>query len=407
MSTRLTAILALCLATTVARAESSRINIHLDVAGVVAGGPGLGGAGGGGLNLGFDYQIKPPVALDFTIGAGGIAPFDTTLSSGGAFMFNTAFGVRLRFLDNREGYLNQKGGDAAGNLFLVPRLGFMAAGDPVSGNVGLFATLDAMFGYEWSVVKPMQLGVFVRPGVGVGTGVIGYMFFGICMSFEAGPKAPVWDSDGDKLSNEREVMKYKTNPHHPDTDLDGLQDGKEVELGTNPLDPDTDHGGARDGWEVQNGRNPLDPNDDDLDQDKVPDDRDACPGTPPGTEVDQRGCAVLRREMVLDGITFRLNSADILPSSQQTLQRALQTLRDNPRVRVEVAGHTDDLGKPDYNQRLSEARAGAVVSWLISQGIEPARMMARGYGATQPKAANDSEPNRAKNRRIEFRRLSE
>jgi len=373
-----------------ARAESGGVNLHLELGGVF---PPYGGIG----TFGFDFQLKPPIALELTVGAGYLAD-----NNSGSWLAQGTAGVRFRFLDNREGYLNERarGGDAAGNLWLAPRLGVAAT----SG--GVWATLDAAFGYEWSVVRPMQLGVFLRPGIGVGSSFIGYVIVGLTFSFELG-KAPVWDSDGDRLSNEREIMKWKTNAHQPDTDMDGLSDGREVlELGTNPLASDTDGGGAPDGWEVANGRNPKDPSDDDRDGDRVPDHRDACPGTPPRTEVDERGCAVLRKEMVLDGITFQLGSAEILPSSTATLERAVQTLRDNPGVRVEIAGHTDDLGKPDYNLRLSEARARSVADWLAARGIDPARLAPRGYGNTQPKAANDTDANRARNRRIEFRRLN-
>jgi outer membrane protein OmpA-like peptidoglycan-associated protein len=373
-----------------ASAESGAVNLHLELGGMF---PPYGGIG----TFGFDFQLKPPVALEFTVGAGYLA----TETSGSWVAQGTA-GVRLRFLDNREGYLNERarGGDAAGNLWLAPRLGVAAT------DGGVWATFDAAIGYEWSVVRPMQLGVFLRPGVGVGSSFIGYVIAGLNFSFELG-KAKVWDSDGDRLSNEREIMKWRTRAHHPDSDGDGLPDGAEVlDFGTNPLDADTDRGGAPDGWEVANHRNPRDPSDDDRDADRVPDHRDACPGTPPRTEVDERGCAVLRREMVLDGITFQLNSAEILPSSAATLERAAQTLRDNPGVRVEIAGHTDDLGKPDYNLRLSEARARSVAAWLAAKGIDPARLEPRGYGNTQPKAPNDTDANRARNRRIEFRRLN-
>jgi outer membrane protein OmpA-like peptidoglycan-associated protein len=395
------ALSVLCFASRPATAESGKFNLHLDLSGVVAGPPLIGG---GVLHFGFDWQLKPPVALDFVIGGGGVAEQSSGIAgpvrTTGSFFVDAAAGVRLRFLDNREGYLNDKGGDAAGNLFVIPRLGVAAT------NNALFGTFDVTVGYEWSVARPMQVGVFLKPGFGFAPGgVIGYAMAGLNLSFEVG-KAPAWDSDKDGLSDEREIMKYTTRANHADTDLDGLTDGREVlQLHTNPKDWDTDHGGSRDGWEVAVGRNPNDPSDDDQDQDKVVDEHDACLGTPPGTEVDQRGCAVLRRQMVLDGITFQLGSAEILPSSEATLKRAAQSLVDNPGVSVEIGGHTDDLGKPDYNQRLSESRAQAVAEWLATHGVDRARMQVRGYGNTQPKAPNDSEANRARNRRIEFKRL--
>jgi outer membrane protein OmpA-like peptidoglycan-associated protein len=384
--------LLLMLFSTMARAESGSSNIHLDVGGMF---PPYGGT----LNVGYDFQFKPGYAVDFSVGGGYLA--------GGADIgfFQTTAGIRFRFLDNKEGYLNQKGGDAGGNLFVVPRIGVI-----LDQYAGAF-TFDVQVGYEWSVAKPMQLGVFVRPGFAVGpiTSAIAvpYVVVGLGFSFEAG-KSPPKDTDHDGLPDEREQVKYHSSAYNPDTDNDGLKDGAEVYTHkTSPTDPDTDHGGSRDGWEVEHGRNPLDPSDDDQDRDRVPDERDACPGTPPNTEVDDRGCAILRQKIVLEGITFAFNSANIQPESEPTLLRAAQILRDNPGVRVEIEGHTDDVGKPDFNQRLSESRARSVGDWLIAHGIPAERISTRGYGATKPRAPNDSEENKARNRRIEFRRLGD
>jgi outer membrane protein OmpA-like peptidoglycan-associated protein len=375
---------------TVARAESGSINLHLDLGAVF---PPYGGTG----NVGVDWQFRPGYALDFSVGGGYLA------SGSGLGFFQATAGVRFRFLDNKEGYLNQKGGDAAGNLYLLPRFGVIA--DSYAPGF----TFDVQLGYELSVAKPMQLGFFVRPGLVtgpiVGAPVVPTVVVGLSFSFELG-KSPAKDTDHDGLSDERELVRWHSSPYNPDSDGDGLEDGAEVnQYHSSPTDPDTDHGGSRDGWEAHHGRNLLDAADDDLDQDRVPDERDACPGTPPHTEVDERGCAVLRKSLVLEGITFAFNSAVIQNESAPTLERAAQILRDNPGVRVEIEGHTDDTGNSGYNQRLSDSRARAVTDWLVAHGIPADRLETRGYGATRPRAANDSEAHRARNRRIEFRRL--
>jgi len=155
---------------------------------------------------------------------------------------------------------------------------------------------------------------------------------------------------------------------------------------------------------------PIEPGDDDnglpdTDEDGVPDATDACPGTRLGSVVDARGCLILAAEMVLEGITFAFDSADIQPASEEALIRAAQSLRDNPTAHVEIDGHTDAVGTEPYNARLSEARARAVADWLIAHGIDGGRLTVRGFGTTRPKAPNDSDANRALNRRIEFRRL--
>ena len=142
----------------------------------------------------------------------------------------------------------------------------------------------------------------------------------------------------------------------------------------------------------------------DQDRDGVEDRSDACPDTPPETEVDSRGCTILRAEMVLHGIRFAIDRAEIEASSEPTLRGAAQALRDNPNAEVEIGGHTDDTGTIDHNLQLSNERAQAVADWLIAHGISKDQLTVKGYGATVPKAANDSEEHRAMNRRIEFKR---
>ena len=135
------------------------------------------------------------------------------------------------------------------------------------------------------------------------------------------------------------------------------------------------------------------------------DDRDECPGTARRAKVDERGCTIVPKQLVLRGIRFKFDSADIEPESTTSLEDVAAGLRDNPRVRVEVSGHSDDQGDPGYNQRLSERRAESVATWLSQHGVERARIVTRGYGKSRPLAPNDTEENRALNRRIEFLRL--
>jgi outer membrane protein OmpA-like peptidoglycan-associated protein len=109
--------------------------------------------------------------------------------------------------------------------------------------------------------------------------------------------------------------------------------------------------------------------------------------------------------IVLEGINFETNSAQITPDSEPTLTKALNTLRTNPQLRVEIQGHTDDVGNDRANQRLSESRANSVRDYLVQRGIDGSRMTTRGYGETTPLVPNDSDENRAKNRRIQFQVL--
>ena len=82
-------------------------------------------------------------------------------------------------------------------------------------------------------------------------------------------------------------------------------------------------------------------------------------------------------------------------------------LRKHESVRVEVSGHTDDRGKPEHNLELSRRRAESVKQYLVEEGIDPARITTRGAGPSEPIADNGNKRGRAKNRRIEFKLLTE
>lgn len=105
----------------------------------------------------------------------------------------------------------------------------------------------------------------------------------------------------------------------------------------------------------------------------------------------------------LEGVTFAFNSAQIVADEQGTLEEAVATLKRNPELEVEVAGHTDSVGNPRYNQGLSERRALSVMEFLVDAGIDPDRLTARGYGQLEPVATNQTEEGRAMNRRVELR----
>lgn len=101
-------------------------------------------------------------------------------------------------------------------------------------------------------------------------------------------------------------------------------------------------------------------------------------------------------------ISFDTGKASIKPDSMATIDEVATMLKAAPDLKLEVGGHTDNIGKPVDNQKLSEARAQAVVQALTGRGIAAARLSARGYGDTKPVADNRSEEGRAKNRRVEL-----
>ncbi len=109
--------------------------------------------------------------------------------------------------------------------------------------------------------------------------------------------------------------------------------------------------------------------------------------------------------LVLNNLFFRTNSYELEKKSKTELNRLTAYLNQYPTLTVEVSGHTDNVGTPPVNLTLSENRARAVVDYLVKNGVKAERLKFRGYGDTQPAAANNSEANRQFNRRIELRVL--
>ena len=109
---------------------------------------------------------------------------------------------------------------------------------------------------------------------------------------------------------------------------------------------------------------------------------------------------------VLHNIFFDYDKSVLLQQSYYELQQLLALLKSHPTMRIEVRGHTDGHGSLDYNQRLSENRAKAVVDYLVSKGVDPKRLHYKGFGKTQPIDTNATEEGRARNRRVEFVVLS-
>jgi outer membrane protein OmpA-like peptidoglycan-associated protein len=107
-------------------------------------------------------------------------------------------------------------------------------------------------------------------------------------------------------------------------------------------------------------------------------------------------------KIVLRGVHFDFNKYNIRPGDAAVLDEAAATLKDNPNVRVDVNGYTDSIGSADYNLRLSEKRAGAVVAYLGQHGVPADRLVPHGYGKTNFVATNSTKEGRAQNRRVEL-----
>jgi outer membrane protein OmpA-like peptidoglycan-associated protein len=106
--------------------------------------------------------------------------------------------------------------------------------------------------------------------------------------------------------------------------------------------------------------------------------------------------------VALYGVLFDFNKATLQAASDPVLQKVADLLSKDPALKVEVQGHTDNVGGDAYNQTLSEARARAVMDWLVKHGVAAGRLTAKGYGKSRPVADNDSDEGRAKNRRVEI-----
>ena len=110
-------------------------------------------------------------------------------------------------------------------------------------------------------------------------------------------------------------------------------------------------------------------------------------------------------KIVLRNIFFKFDKWDLKQESLIELEKLASFLENNPRLRVEISGHTDNIGSDEYNKLLSLRRAEAVVLYLVNHGIDPGRLESKGYGATDPIATNDTEQGRAMNRRTEMKIL--
>ncbi|HJY63552.1 MAG TPA: OmpA family protein [Ignavibacteria bacterium] len=109
------------------------------------------------------------------------------------------------------------------------------------------------------------------------------------------------------------------------------------------------------------------------------------------------------KSIKLNNIYFDFDKYDLKQESFTELERVYKFLTDNPSVIIELSAHTDAQGSDDYNLQLSQKRAESVVNYLISKGIEPGRLIAKGYGEQMPVADNGTEEGRAENRRVEMR----
>ncbi len=110
--------------------------------------------------------------------------------------------------------------------------------------------------------------------------------------------------------------------------------------------------------------------------------------------------------MEIPNINFETNSSTLTESSYEGLEILVNIMKSNPDVSVEISAHTDDTGSDEYNNKLSDQRAASAAAYFITKGVSRKRIITKGYGKSMPIVPNDSDENRAKNRRVEVKVIS-
>jgi outer membrane protein OmpA-like peptidoglycan-associated protein len=205
----------------------------------------------------------------------------------------------------------------------------------------------------------------------------------------------------------------------PDWDNDG--DGIADHLDKDPLRPED-----TDGFQDDDGAPDRDNDGDGIADvvDKCPDlpetfngylDDDGCPDTPPApgitaparkeTVPPESDITPFPRRTIIEGLAFASGRSDILPRSYPVLDRLIVSMSAHPGTRFELRGYTDSRGSAQVNLRLSRARAESVRKYMLSKGVPPTLISARGLGEVDPIASNESARGRTRNRRVELIRI--
>lgn len=237
------------------------------------------------------------------------------------------------------------------------------------------------------------------------------------------PPAPA-DTDKDGITDDKDkcptvpgIAKYDGCPI-PDTDKDGINDEEDkcptvpglAKYNGCPI-PDTDKDGIND----EEDKCPTVPGlaryqgcpIPDTDGDGVNDEEDKCPNLP-GVKENQ-GCPLVKEEVkkkvdyAAHNILFVTGSYKLVAKSFKGLDEVVKVMNENPDMKLTIDGHTDNVGKDELNQTLSENRAKAVKDYFVKKGISESRITAAGHGETMPIADNKTAAGRQKNRRVELK----
>ncbi|MCO5240990.1 MAG: OmpA family protein [Chitinophagaceae bacterium] len=205
---------------------------------------------------------------------------------------------------------------------------------------------------------------------------------------------PDTDGDGipdkdDKCPNVKGLERYQGCPI-PDTDGDGINDEEDK-------CPNVAGVAKYQGCPIP-----------DTDGDGVNDEEDKCPAL--AGPASNQGCPEIKEEVkkridvAAKNVFFATGSSKLLQKSFKSLNEVAKILNEDPNLKLDVEGHTDNTGKPDKNQILSEQRAQSVVDYLTTKaGIDPSRLVSAGFGQDQPVADNKTVAGRAQNRRVDLK----
>ena len=206
-----------------------------------------------------------------------------------------------------------------------------------------------------------------------------------------------------------------------DNDQDGVLDGVDacpVDKGTAATDgcPDSDEDGLADNDPMEECPNEAGPAESfgcpDADGDRVPDVRDDCPDEAANEGINPKrsdGCPSIAYVAdgainIMEKVQFATGKSTLKSDSHELLDTIVELLEKYKGIlHVNVEGHTDSQGNDESNMKLSQARAEAVVAYLVEKGIDPERLSPKGFGETKPIGDNDTKEGREQNRRVEFR----
>jgi outer membrane protein OmpA-like peptidoglycan-associated protein len=239
--------------------------------------------------------------------------------------------------------------------------------------------------------------------------------------FEDEDGCPEPDNDGDGIPDETDSapnlpedidqFQDEDGAPEPDNDEDGIPDETDLCPGT---DVTVALGEVTaediDGFQDDNGCPDFD-----NDDDGILDAKDMCPNKPETINgfQDEDGCPDKKPEIVfeqdkpivLDGVTFEVSSSLLTSGAKDVLLKVVRTMKDYPKMKLRIEGHTDSTGSLKINQEISQRRADSVMRFLINQGVSSYRLSSIGKGPNFPITTNETKEGRKTNRRIEFIRV--